>query len=1746
MRRVSVSGGSDGEAERFNEQSAGAVPTGRARDLPCFVCLNDTPKIREMGSGISAQEPDQLSPSEQQEEHHTERVDGGPAQENGQISGIHSKSEDKEPLDGKVGHLSGVQEEAVHKVEPPVKTQEEKLIEMDFEKKETPTQTKDEEPRDSQEDADPPVEIGEEAQAGEVGFKKVFKFVGCTFTVKKENPDKLEPVQLLTVKKDEASEIDGESKQEMGGMTNGDLSLAAHEAEESPPEVLTPGEMEESTSQAAPNPTVAEKPVKSAVSPVENPAVDSPLKRFFWQGFFSVLQRKPSFKKAEDEPLVIGEKPEVNGEQKENEEQVVAAGDVNGEEGDHGPSKGPSASQDDAEILEVRPVKEKERDDDFEDLSAELAKVREAEGLILDSREKIGEDSVSTEDGGQCGPKMKMTAPALEMDQATQLTVQSQLAQRQVKPESAAIEDLAGLQTEQTDVDVDQTPGKVQEPVVGEAELLSSQEKAKLQGSPLKKLFTSSSTKKHSGKKRKRGKRKAQLRNDDETRLQSSTESEGSPDGQKMDIPPLTSPEEAGDAVSAEMPDASNPEVETINEASDGERKKENITAWASFKKLVTSKKRPKVQSESDREDEQTDKAKGAAVSSSESVSAAPADKPEKPNAEDLSLERNTEDPKKKADAPVTWEALICVGSSKKRTRKSNSKALQPDAEAQKSPEGAIQVPDSAEELNASVPQDIDQEQGTASPEGTVSSPVEADVSDSAVSVWESFKRLVTSSRKSKFKSEDRADDSVVAAEAAVPETEQAKEESWMSLRKLIPGRRKKRSDARADQPVVEDVGKETTEAELGVSKGEEPDTPAVVPLSEYDAVEEERAAKEQQETVRTNALPEGEVITKSEAPAEGGEPRVEQAITVNQGAVEAIKSSVDERSPSWISTAVPDVIEKRVEGEGKVVEEIVTEGEQLERGDAASPAEVTKTICHDETASEAEEITCEVAVAPDYLTEETAKMVSAVLQTSEILVTTAECTFVPEDEVLVTRQTDESLQEAVVEVTEAVRKETLVATHPVVDETVVAQEEALVATHPVVDETVVAQEEALVAAHPVVEETVVAQEETLVAAHPVVDETVVAHGETLVATHPVVAETVVAQEETLVAAHSVDETEAAHEEALVAAHPVVDEIEAAREETLVATHPVVDETVVAQEETLVAAHPVVDETVVAQEETLVAAHPVVDETVVAHEETLVAAHPVVDEIEAAHEETLVAAHPGVDETEAAHETLAARPGVDETEASHAETMVAAHPVVDKIEAACEETLAAHPVVDETGVAARPVVEEMRAAHKETAAHPVMDETGAARLVLDETGVAREDIVVAACLVVDETGAACKETAVAARPVVDETGAACKETAVAARPVVDEMGAARKVTLVAACPVLDETRVAHEETVVVACPVVAEIGVASEEFVVAAGPGAEETEAARKETVVAACPVDETGVVHEDSVVAACPVVDETEAAHEETVVVARPVVDEMGVAREVTLVATCPVLDETGVACEVTLASNPVVEVTAACEETLVTARPDMDETGVVCEDMVAAHPVVPEIGTARGETVVAAYPVVDETGAAHEETVVAARLVLDETAAVCEDNVVAARPAVDETGVAREGTVVATRPVMDETGAARLVLDETGVAREDIVVAACLVVDETGAACKETAVAARPVVDETGVACEVTLVASHAVVEVMGAACEETLVATCPVMDEMGVPSAVQWRGMYLTALSPCRNHLRALQTDTREIECEDTMLL
>ncbi|XP_041071788.1 A-kinase anchor protein 12-like isoform X2 [Carcharodon carcharias] len=1575
-------------------------------------------------------------------------------------------------------------------VEPTSISREEELGEMELGQKETPTETKDEEQKDFQEVTDPLAEIGEEAQAGEIGFKKVFKFVGCKLTVKKEKPVKLEPVQLLTVKNDEDGEVDSESKQEMEGSKNGEVNPAADEADRSPPEVLSPGKMEESIGQAEPKPAAAEEPlvqVESATSPVESPAVDSPLKRFFRQGFFSVLRRKPSFKKAKDEPLVIGEESEVNGEQKENGEQIIALGVVKGEEGDHGAKtqKEASTSQEAAEILDVQTIEKSERDDDFEDLTAELASVREAkEAPTIDE----GEDGVSAKQDQLRGPELRLTATALETDQANQLTTraeQSALAGGQ----SVSIEAAEELRAEHADIAQEQSSLKALEPIMGEAELLSSQEKAKLQGSPLKKLFTGSSIKKLSGKKTKAKKGETNLGDaGDDVRLQSSTESEGSPEGQKPDTP-LTSPEEMGEKIpveTVEMPDV-HPEAEGVNGAANGETKKESITAWASFKKLVTSKKRSKVPSESDKEDEPIDKAKSATISSNES--AASVDNEEaKSVAEEQSLEQSTEDPKKKADAPVSWEALICVGSSKKRARKlSDSEAPKLNEEAQKLTEDSSQVQDGAEELKASSLQDTDQEQGGASPEG-VASPVEGEVSGVA-STWESFKRLVTSRRKSKSKLEERVDESVTSPEAVLPETESAKEESWASFKKLIPGRRKKRSDAKPEQSLAEGVGKETNWTEFGVSKSdEESDTPAVVPLSEYDAIEEERLTKEQQITVAADSVYMGEVPITSEAPLETRELSTEQTVTVERGPLEAIKSSIDERSPSWISAAVSDAIVKDVEDE-KIVEGTVAANklvkEPMVHGDITPSADVTGETYPVEIAEEAQEITSEVVMAPEYpaeesLTEETTEMVSAVSQLTETPVTTAEGTPIREDEALVNKQTQEVLQEAAEKVklsaspgvsfckmvAASEMQEPEISMEKIQDEVVKVSCEIEVPESAQKGETETSDtaSEASEVTRGASQAATVESEEVQQELGEMVEQTTIEMQEVSVA-WSIQPETTPPIEST--AAHLEITAEVVQDVEVNAAHVV--ECGILRDEKIKGPVGMLHKTddVLVKENVIAEIETGKSEAVVNKlgtekvervlEGTLEAsrAEDVAKPEATCEEPTEAIRASCMEKILTEYEET----------TEAAPTEAAEKMGAEEVAECREATEVIPAEIAENVEA----------VLEQTGEAIPEVVHRMKVGKAEA----VFEETTGDSQEIGEVGAEKAVGICREALVsVKNIEAVCEQSTeiIPATMEVNVTETVCNEETVQITPVVETTEAVLGEETIEIIPVVMGTEVCSEETVNIT-------------------PVVEATEAVLGEETIEITPVVTVTEVCSEETVNITPVVETIEAVLGEETIEITPVVMVTKVCSEETVNVT-PVVETTeALLGEETIEITPVVTVTKVCsEETVIT--PDVETTEAVLEETIEITPVLTVTEVCSEETV-NITPVVETTEAVLEETIEITPVVM--VTKVCSEETVNITPVVAMTEAILSEEDVQITPVVEVTE----VLHSEAPNKNTPIVEAM------GVACREKAIESSPVVvteivcseDTTGVISvgvmeaveSEEIVKSSAVVEVMEVVCED-----------------------------------------------------
>uniref|UniRef100_A0A8C1YKQ3 A kinase (PRKA) anchor protein 12a n=1 Tax=Cyprinus carpio TaxID=7962 RepID=A0A8C1YKQ3_CYPCA len=182
-----------------------------------------------------------------------------------------------------------------------------------------------------------------------------------------------------------------------------------------------------------------------------------------------------------------------------------------------------------------------------------------------------------------------------------------------------------------------------------------------------------------------------------------------------------------------------------------------------------------------------------------------------KPAEEELVADVSPLESKKKSDITVSWEALICGGSAKKRARKTNEDET-PD-------KGEVYEKKTDSPLGSSIEGDYDQL--TSSNEQT-GSPAEGEMG----STWKTFKKMVTPKRK------------VRAGESSTPEqipsdSEMNKDESF-SMKKLIPGHKKRKSDARKDQTSSDEGAKDHETGD------EDDETPAIIPLSEYEIIEPE------------------------------------------------------------------------------------------------------------------------------------------------------------------------------------------------------------------------------------------------------------------------------------------------------------------------------------------------------------------------------------------------------------------------------------------------------------------------------------------------------------------------------------------------------------------------------------------------------------------------------------------------------------------------------------------------------------------------------------------------------------------------------------------------------------------------------------------------------------------------------------------------------------------------------------------
>ncbi|XP_068610074.1 A-kinase anchor protein 12b [Brachionichthys hirsutus] len=600
---------------------------------------------------------------------------------------------------------------------------------------------------------------------GEVGFKKIFRFAGFKFTLKKDKSEEKDPVKLLTVQDKEGEEVSKTDE-----LTKEDEVSAAEEkstaeereadSEASNAKANINGDGDKAETAAAPAEDTATKDtdekVKEGETEKETETTVSSFRKLFNGGLFSNLRKKASIKKTKDD--------------------------------------------------------------------------EDKETAVEEETVKIEETAAPVEEKDEAEREPKEAAPVTTVEEDSD-------------PKEAALATPELVKSETT----------AESGVTAESATTTEEEKAKPQGSPLKKLFTGAGLKKLSTKKQKAKKdiesKPSESGEPAAEQLQSSAESADAP---KTDSGP-SSPEESGEHDKAAAVSQGESPQETDGEVvSDGEKKKEGLIAWSSFKKLVTPKKRVKRSSESEDEATSEKPAKSATLSSSES--AALADKnaeeetkegpstEEEPNPE--KLVSSTEEPKKKMDTSVSWDALMCMGGPKRRSRKtsdSDDEETKIEEELQAPAEGEVESKAEAA-IETSQNTECEGELSTSEP---VSSPQERE------SAWDTLKRMVMP--KNKAKSEEKPEE---APEQVQSDGEAPKEESSFSLKKFLPGCRKKKSEKQAS-------------SEQG--SGEEEDTPAVVPLSEF------------------NEQPEAE----------------------QEAATEAAKLPAEERPASWIPAVVEDADNK-------------------------------------------------------------------------------------------------------------------------------------------------------------------------------------------------------------------------------------------------------------------------------------------------------------------------------------------------------------------------------------------------------------------------------------------------------------------------------------------------------------------------------------------------------------------------------------------------------------------------------------------------------------------------------------------------------------------------------------------------------------------------------------------------------------------------------------------------------------------
>ncbi|CAL8300481.1 unnamed protein product [Boreogadus saida] len=408
---------------------------------------------------------------------------------------------------------------------------------------------------------------------------------------------------------------------------------------------------------------------------------------------------------------------------------------------------------------------------------------------------------------------------------------------------------------------------------------------------------------------------------------------------------PLQSSVESTESTTDKSPEVAPEEVNKLEES-----------AWETLKRLLTPKKFQK----------------NSTLSNEEVIVSSKPEEPKLSEGEEIE-DGNTEESRKRKDSIVSWDSLLC-GSGNRRSRKSSS-ADEQKARTEGDDNRAATESRHATDLDSS----HEMEDNLASSPEHGRSP-----SDDEGSTWKSLKRLVTPKRKSRDGEETKEHTS---------DSEIIQDESSFSLKKFLPGRRKRRpyekqEEVPSDKPEREEHSDE-----------EDSDTPAIIPLSEFDIPVTESQGKIQ-------AVLESQTA-EAEAPKEQEElsGQTTEAVVMCDSTPALPKGTKDTETALEKLTSTTSASMEEVDDLSEIVSKLQLLSDIPEEGlieeSIATAASFADDAARDDTIADVIEFTSEAVTAPepiDITVEDETEMVSAVSQLTDSSKTSGNTTPVPAD----------------------------------------------------------------------------------------------------------------------------------------------------------------------------------------------------------------------------------------------------------------------------------------------------------------------------------------------------------------------------------------------------------------------------------------------------------------------------------------------------------------------------------------------------------------------------------------------------------------------------------------------------------------------------------------------------------------------------------------------------------------------------